>query len=272
MKPFISLALASVLAVGCAGVRVSPEARNVRSVAIVALAANEPIRENQAPEGVRDNLFLNKAHEARRGVLEKARTSVYTHLSRVPGWEVTPFDALSDNPAYRAALADSRWVPTISSEAPGLTGAPGMLAVSTDRLSANAVLRFEDAHVGRYRDALAKLAADLGVDAVAVVYFDLSYDPALADAEGVLTGRPNVAATLALVTRDGNLPLTAKQNTRYLVDPPVPLALRGKAVESLESGSPTDPAKSAKAFALALEYSAAALAEEVGKGLARHTL
>jgi hypothetical protein len=260
---------------GCAGVRVTPAAREVRTVALVGLSASRPFRNTQPSEKSQpltlkslvnptEDVFLLEEAGLRDGVLLHARDALFKALSSVPGWEVLPYADLAARPAFQSALADGSWAPPERLMGPSFEAVAGFLPADTDEISGGVI--FENGHRRKPREALAKLAGDLGVDAVAVVRLDLAYTLTGTVLWGVLQGHPDVAASMVLVTKGGELALNASHLTRQTTQP-MGLIRREKGLVNLSIEPKDYPAKAAKAYDLVLGAAAADLAEEVSRKL-----
>lgn len=266
--------LPALFLAGCMGMQMAPSAAEIRTVALVALSMNVPFRNTEAPKDEQTGLKLKdlvkttsetviveESPEAMQELLVKTRDAFFTHLGGVKRWSFLSQADLTAHPAFQTAKKTPGWSRSLQ----GREAAPGLLPTSLDDLSAR-VVTLGGPKGPSIREMLAALARDLGVDAVALVDLDMAYTLTGNTSGGLLEGRPDVAARLAVVTKEGDTAMKATNTDRFITDA-VRMLRRGKNLVELDFSASSDPAKAAKAYALALNSAATQMAEDLDKKL-----
>jgi hypothetical protein len=263
---------------GCAGLKVSPEARGVKRLSIVGLSMNHAFYEaGPSKEEGRALTFKNalkdtaeissdfvldedpaEGDKARREILSHALES-YAKAFTAAGWTVV-------QASVREGAVPEALRPT--SYDPALDAAPGLSPVCIDGLTSKAVR-----YAGRKRlhppkesaAGLAGLAEGLGLDAVAVVELDMAYRLGSSDLiTGYRSGRPDVASAAVVVTKDGAVAVKTTHTSVRRSGPEAPMVRKKGRLLTVDMDNAGQVVDS---FNRAVDASAAAFGQELAKEL-----
>lgn len=239
------IGLAMLLAIsGCATISQKPEVFKVKTLAVISVYVNSEVgdvenRKVESPTLTLLHFSLNDTdrvkEEALAGFAEK---SAEDSLASVPHWSVVPLQQVLANPAYSAMKADiaaafqsGQHLETGVGPAKGgnpdhFVPAPGMAfvptaAIPTGGLSITVTGDGKTISQDDVKHYWGKLAADLGVDAVAIVSIDLAYKKNFFSGVHIplvlASADANVDAGIVAVTKEGSLVLNSRGLTGHRV-------------------------------------------------------
>ncbi len=232
-RSLLASLLALSLGVGCSHVLYRPEADSVKTVAVVSLYMNREIYDVEHPTAadaktlgglikaaattaVRDR-FGDPEAKAVQPIVTYGVKAFSEQLSSVGRWQFIPPTDVVAHAGYKAFYEGGvkgnlgKLLGLMNEAAMAEYVAPeGMIVIPVSRV-------VDQGSVGFYGDArdpkeemrqqLAKLAQDLGVDAVAVVQLDVAYKRGWFIVNGMRRAAGNVAAAAVIITKEGKIAL-----------------------------------------------------------------
>jgi len=226
-----------VFITGCATIAQKPEVFKVKKVAVISVYINSVVEDIESSRADKPafTVFMfnggNQELDKKQTIVEYAEKSVEGALATVPSWVVVPFEQIANTPAYLAMKKDTEAALTTGDHLetglgplkggdPGAFVAPNNMAfvpataIPTGGISIALTATGKAITQDDVKHYWGKLASDLGVDAVAIVYFELAYKKNFFSGVRLLgviaSADANVDAGIVAVTKDGTLALNSR--------------------------------------------------------------
>lgn len=237
VQRFVVGLMALVTLTSCVTISQKPEVFKVKTVAVISVYVNTVVKDvesskMESPSITLLQLVTNDPDRDRFQLLaESAQKSAEEALAKVSRWTVVPSGQWADKPPYLAMKADAESARTRGQSpetglglsnredlnhlvaAPNLALVP-LSAIPTGGISITIGANGKTVTQDDVKHYWAKLAADLGVDAVAVVAIDLAYKKNVFSGIRiplVLTSADaSVDAGIVAITKDGTLVLNSQ--------------------------------------------------------------
>ena len=228
MKKVIACMIAlSIL--GCARpILRHPAFSTVKKLAIVSIYTNHDIynvKEAESNPGLLAG--LKKAIHGEAGLedanvqLTTAALATYSkELGKLSNWDVVDSSVLIADETYMAFVSETMAGGALAAFATaGFVTPPGMALVPFESIAGKANTKtYGDDPTAAVKARLAQLAADLGVDGVAVIDVDCAYEKGAfsgMSGTGLLSGirgkaTPSVSSAMMVITRDGSIAVQTK--------------------------------------------------------------
>lgn len=265
---------------GCAKILIPPHIQKVKKMAIISIYMNETLYDIKAQKSEKDGgilpgLVKNTVKikglypEENQQILNAGLNNYVKNLDSIENWSVMPPTDLVSNEKYKDFM-DS--------------GDKGKLSAKIYKAIKNAemdkwdkprdmvILPLESIHASKgtpekVRDSLGKLAAALGVDAVAVIELDIGYSQGTKLGVGLPINKtkikPQVKTSIIAVTSDGNIAVKSLGTSRYNTKGVMLTMVGGSPVLKHKDD------KAVNAFNKAVENSAIGVKEKIEKAFSK---